>query len=113
MGGIWSNSGHAKASRSGDALSNWCARRRGARSFLVTLADRRDPRPVLLFYADKTRDAMSYRDDLERLRETGVLTSEILANHLPDESFARMDFLCVPRADVRRCAPVPGRAGGA
>lgn len=86
------------------------------RSFLLTLADRRDPRPVLLFYADKTRDAMAYRDEVERLRdtldltivdvleeppagwqgETGVLTSEILARHLPDESFARMYFLCGP-----------------
>src|SRR5690606_28163336 len=38
------------------------------RSFLLTLADRRDPRPVLLFYADKTRDAMAYRDELDTLK---------------------------------------------
>ncbi len=86
------------------------------RSFLRTLADRRDPRPVLLFYADKTRDAMTYRDELEGLRdklnltivdvleappgewdgETGFLTPEILAKHLPDEAFARRYFLCGP-----------------
>lgn len=86
------------------------------RSFLLTLADRRDPRPILLFYADKTRDAMAYRDELEALRdrldltivdvleeppddwhgETGLLTADVLARHLPDESFQRMYFLCGP-----------------
>ena len=85
-------------------------------SFLRTMAHRADPRPVLLFYADKTYDGMAYRDEIDTLAtqldltvidvieepdehwqgETGVLTADVLARHLPDESFARMYFLCGP-----------------
>ncbi|ADI15341.1 oxidoreductase FAD/NAD(P)-binding domain protein [Truepera radiovictrix DSM 17093] len=38
-------------------------------SFLHTMADRGDPRPVLLFYAGKTWEALTYREEIERLRE--------------------------------------------
>lgn len=85
-------------------------------SCLRTMADRGDRRPVLLFYADTTRDGMAYRDALETLRarldltivdviehpaddwqgETGLLTPEVLARHLPDASTPRMYFLCGP-----------------
>nr|MBA2604918.1 ferric reductase-like transmembrane domain-containing protein [Acidobacteriota bacterium] len=37
-------------------------------SFLRTMADRADPRPVLLIYADKTYDGLGFREEIEALR---------------------------------------------
>ncbi len=85
-------------------------------SFLRTMADRVDPRPVQLFYADKQWEGITFRDELEALRsrvdltivyvleephdgwegERGFVTAELLGRHLPDESFSRVFFLCGP-----------------
>ncbi len=85
-------------------------------SMLRTMADRGDRRPVLLFYANRSLDAATFRDELERLRqrlnltlihvlerppdgwtgETGFLTKEILARHLPANRKQVDYFLCGP-----------------
>ena len=88
-------------------------------SFLRTMADRADPRPVLLLYADKVWDQVAYRDELEGLRErlelevvyvlenepeeewdgeVGFVTGEVLERRLPKEKFARFFFVCGPPA---------------
>ncbi|MEX0762408.1 MAG: ferric reductase-like transmembrane domain-containing protein [Dehalococcoidia bacterium] len=81
-----------------------------------TLADRDDPRPLLLIYGDKTWDAIAYRDELEELKdrldleiayvledphedwegEAGFVTAEILDKRLPDEKITREYFVCGP-----------------
>ncbi|MFU8889920.1 MAG: ferric reductase-like transmembrane domain-containing protein [Trueperaceae bacterium] len=85
-------------------------------SLLRTLADRGDPRPVLLVYGEKRWDDVAFRDELDRLRErialdvvyvleqphegwegeTGFVTEAILRRHLPSESFERHVFICGP-----------------
>lgn len=85
-------------------------------SMLHTMADRGDPRPVLLLYADKSPDETAYRDTLERLRgsmkleivyvledmpddfegEKGLITPELLGRRLPEEAFPREYMICGP-----------------
>ncbi|HEV2129586.1 MAG TPA: ferric reductase-like transmembrane domain-containing protein [Longimicrobiaceae bacterium] len=85
-------------------------------SLLCTMADRGDPRPVLLIYADKTWEGTAYREELEALRgrldleivyvleeppadwdgETGIVDGELLDRRLPKEEFTRMVFICGP-----------------
>ncbi len=85
-------------------------------SFLRTMADRRDPRPVLLIYAEKTWEDVAFRDELEALKkqvdfeihyviqnppegwegEAGMLTGEMLERRLPKEKYSRVVFLCGP-----------------
>ncbi|CAN5790312.1 ferredoxin reductase family protein [soil metagenome] len=85
-------------------------------SFLRTMADRRDPRPVLLFYAAKEWENVPYTDELERLKETldlevvyvledppddwegesGFIDREVLERNVPEEEFPRMFFICGP-----------------
>lgn len=85
-------------------------------SFLRTMSDRRDPRPVLLLYADKQWDAMAFREELEELSEKidldvvhaleeppddwkgeeGFVTRELLERRLPRELFSRSYFVCGP-----------------
>jgi predicted ferric reductase len=87
-------------------------------SILRTMADRGDPRPVLLFYADKQWDAVAYREELEELQqrmslhviyvleepdddwegETGFVTPELLEKRLPKEDFDRDYMVCGPPA---------------
>jgi predicted ferric reductase len=89
-------------------------------SFLRTMADRRDPRPVLLLYADRSRDEMAYREEIDALRErldlevvhvlenapeggawegeSGFVTPEVLDRRLPREGIERVYFLCGPPA---------------
>jgi predicted ferric reductase len=88
----------------------------GLISMLRTLADRGDVRPVLLFYANGDWDGVAFREELEELKarlsltvvhvlerppepwegETGYLTAEILARHLPP-GFRRFQFfICGP-----------------
>jgi predicted ferric reductase len=75
----------------------------GLISMLRTMADRKDVRPAILFYANGEWDGVPYREELERLKdrlnltvvhvlerpsedwagETGYVTSEVLARHLP------------------------------
>jgi ferredoxin-NADP reductase len=83
---------------------------------LRTMADRKDPRPVLLMYADKKWDELAYRDELEELKqqidlevvyvleeppddwqgEKGFVTPEVLERRIPDERFNRDFMICGP-----------------
>jgi predicted ferric reductase len=85
-------------------------------SMLRTMADRRDRRPVLLFYGDKSWDVMAYREEIEELRgrmdldvvyvleephegwegETGFIDAEKLRRHMPEEGIERLYFVCGP-----------------
>jgi predicted ferric reductase len=85
-------------------------------SMLRTMADRRDPRPVLLMYADKQWDEVAYRDELDGLKqqmdlevvyvledppdewegEKGFITPEVLERRIPDERFDRDFMICGP-----------------
>lgn len=85
-------------------------------SFLHTMADRQDPRPVLLFYADKNWEDVTFREELDALKErldleivyvlqdppedwegeSGMVTSEVLDRHLPKERYVRYFFICGP-----------------
>jgi predicted ferric reductase len=85
-------------------------------SILHTMADRGDPRPVLLFYADKKWENVAYREALEELQgrldlevvyvleepdddwdgETGFITGELLERRLPKEQFERDYMICGP-----------------
>jgi predicted ferric reductase len=88
----------------------------GLISMLRTMADRRDVRPVLLFYANREWDGVAFRDELERLKdrltltvvhilerppedwtgETGYVSAEILARHLPPGHRRFQYFICGP-----------------
>jgi predicted ferric reductase len=85
-------------------------------SILNTMADRGDPRPVTLFYADKQWEKVAYREALEELGgrlnleviyvleepdddwdgETGFITKELLERRLPKEAFERDYMICGP-----------------
>ncbi|MCC5875665.1 MAG: ferric reductase-like transmembrane domain-containing protein [Candidatus Sumerlaeia bacterium] len=85
-------------------------------SFLNTMADRRDPRPIALFYADKSLDAMPYQEELEKLGdqldleltlvpenppedwegESGMIDWDMLERHVPKELIQRELFICGP-----------------
>jgi predicted ferric reductase len=95
-------------------------------SMLRTIADRGDPRPVTLIYADKRLEDVAYRAELEQLRgatnleilyvleeppddwdgERGLVTRELLERHLPQERFERYYMICGPPVmmDVVRAA---------
>lgn len=85
-------------------------------SMLRTMADRGDPRPVLLFYGSKSWDELAYREALTELEgrldltvvhvledppedwdgESGFIDADVLARHLPDEGIERLYFICGP-----------------
>jgi predicted ferric reductase len=85
-------------------------------SFLRTMADRNDRRPVLLFYADKTWDGVAYREAIAELEgqlsltvvyvlekpsddwqgERGYVTADVLERHLPQDLLDRSVFICGP-----------------
>ena len=85
-------------------------------SLLRTMADRGDPRPVMLIYAAERWSEVTYREDLEALRERleleivyvleevtegvdaeeGFVTGELLERRLPKERFDRLFFICGP-----------------
>jgi predicted ferric reductase len=88
----------------------------GLISMVRTLADRRDVRPVVLFYANAEWDGVAFREELERLKdrldlsvvhvlerppegwagETGYVRGEVLARHLPDGCRRFQFFICGP-----------------
>jgi predicted ferric reductase len=88
----------------------------GLISMLRTMADRNDVRPALLFYANSDWDSVAFRDELEQLKhrlnltlvhvlsrppegwagETGYVTAEILARHLPRGYQRFQYFICGP-----------------
>jgi predicted ferric reductase len=85
-------------------------------SMLRTMADRADPRPVLLLYADKQWDDVAYREELQQLEqqmdldvvyvleeppddwegEEGFITPDMLERLVPDERFDRDFMICGP-----------------
>ena len=87
-------------------------------SFLRTMAERRDPRPVLLIYADTALHDVAYHEQIEDLKgrldlevvyvlrdppddwqgETGFVTGDVLERRVPDERFTRRFFVCGPPA---------------
>jgi predicted ferric reductase len=88
----------------------------GLISMLRTMADRRDVRPALLFYANGDWDGVAFRDDIERLKhrldltvvhvlerppegwtgEQGWVTAEVLSRHLPPLYRRFQFFICGP-----------------
>jgi predicted ferric reductase len=85
-------------------------------SMLRALADRQDRRPLLLVYGYRTWDRVTMREDLDALQatldlrvvyvlqeppdgwtgETGLLTSDMLARHLPKRRADAEYFVCGP-----------------
>lgn len=85
-------------------------------SMLRTLADRGDTRPLYFFYGSQTWESVIYREELESLEEeldlrlvhvlqrppeewtgeTGFITTEVLARHLPEDRVAFVYFICGP-----------------
>jgi ferredoxin-NADP reductase len=85
-------------------------------SLLRTLADRGDPRPVVLLYGEKRWEDVAFREELGELRErlaldvvyvleqpnedwegeTGFVDEALLRRHLPREGFERHVFICGP-----------------
>ncbi len=85
-------------------------------SFLRSMAERKDPRPVLLVYADRTWDSLTFREDIENLKEKidlevvyvleeppenwqgerGMIDKDLLQNHLPKDAIHRNFFICGP-----------------
>ena len=85
-------------------------------SVLRTMADRGDPRPVLLVYGEQRWDDVAFREELEALRqrvaldvvyalerppdgwtgEVGFVNQEMLQRVLPRERFDRHVFICGP-----------------
>ncbi|GAB5537275.1 MAG: ferredoxin reductase family protein [Rubricoccaceae bacterium] len=85
-------------------------------SFLHTMADRGDPRPVLLIYSENTEEDLAYSEEIEALQERlnlgtvfvleepasdgdaeeGRVTEELLKRQLPTERFLRRFFVCGP-----------------
>jgi predicted ferric reductase len=88
----------------------------GLISMLRTMADRKDVRPAVLFYANGEWDDVAYREELEGLKdrlnltvvhvlerpteawrgETGYVTREVLARHLPPGYRRFQFFICGP-----------------
>jgi predicted ferric reductase len=86
------------------------------RSILQTLRDREDVRPVILFYAAHDWTRVSFRDEIEALRqslnltvvyvfegpgddwtgERGYVTAEVLRRHLPRQYQRFVYFMCGP-----------------
>jgi ferredoxin-NADP reductase len=85
-------------------------------SILRTLADRADPRPVLLLYANPDLGSALFRDELELLAEhldlevvdviedppdgwggeSGFVDADVLRRHLPEDAHRRSYFVCGP-----------------
>jgi predicted ferric reductase len=88
----------------------------GLISMLRTMADRRDVRPVVLVYANRDWDRVAFREELDGLKdrltltvvhvlerppedwaaETGYVTAEVLARHLPPGYRRFQFFICGP-----------------
>jgi predicted ferric reductase len=86
------------------------------RSMILTMRDRGDVRPIILFYGARNWDAVVYRDELQALEkamnlkvvwvfekpdagwtgETGYITPELLKRHLPAQFRLYQYFMCGP-----------------
>ncbi len=89
-------------------------------SMLRTMADRRDTRPITLFYGDQQWDGVAYRETIEALRarldltvvyvleeppdgwigETGFIDAGVLKRHMPHGGVERLHFICGPTAMI-------------
>jgi len=87
-------------------------------SMLRTLADRRDRRPLWLFYGNRVWERVAFREELERLAQVldlhvvhvllepppgwtgdqGYITTEVLARHLPPQHDGFEVLICGPLA---------------
>jgi predicted ferric reductase len=85
-------------------------------SMIRTLADRRDPRPVILLYGSKDWESITFREELETLKarldltvvhvladpppgwtgERGFITAEMFKRHLPTPYADHEYFICGP-----------------
>lgn len=85
-------------------------------SMLRTMADRGDPRPVLLIYGNRSLETLAFHDALERLEsgldltvvpvlekppsdwkgESGFIDEDVLRRHLPSEGIQRLHLICGP-----------------
>jgi predicted ferric reductase len=85
-------------------------------SMLRTMADRCDLRPIHLFYGNRTWENMTFREEIEFLKnrlnlhvvyildnppdgwqgESGFITAEMLARHLPINRMELQYFICGP-----------------
>lgn len=85
-------------------------------SFLRSMAERNDPRPIVLLYADQNWKDLAFREELEQLKEQldlklvyvlqeppddwqgeqGMITPEVLERNLPKELIHRNFFVCGP-----------------
>jgi predicted ferric reductase len=85
-------------------------------SILKTMAARGDKRPVILFYGARNWEEISFRDDLEKLKEhldleivyvlekplddwqgeQGFINADILKRRLPKEGIERLYLMCGP-----------------
>ena len=85
-------------------------------SMLRTLADRGDRRPLLLIYANKTWEAVTFREEIEAIKkqlnlrvvhvleqapddweeEKGFVNADILKRHLPEDRGRHQYFICGP-----------------
>ncbi|CAN5560457.1 ferredoxin reductase family protein [soil metagenome] len=85
-------------------------------SFLHTMADRADPRPIMLIYGGADEESLTYSDEIERMKEKldlevvyvleeppsdwqheeGFVTGELLDRRLPKEKITRSFFVCGP-----------------
>jgi predicted ferric reductase len=88
----------------------------GLISMVRTMADRRDVRPVVLFYANGAWENVAFREELDQLKarlsldvvhvltrppadwpgETGYVTAEVFARHLPPGYRRFQFFICGP-----------------
>lgn len=88
----------------------------GLISMLRTMADRKDVRPAILFYANGEWEGVAHRDELEQLKgrlnlavvpvlerppkdwpgETGYVTADVLSRHLPPGYERCQYFICGP-----------------
>jgi len=87
-------------------------------SMIRTLADRGDPRPVILLYGSKDWESITFREELETLKtrlnlnvvhvladpppgwtgERGFITAEVFKRHLPPPYADHEYFICGPNA---------------
>ncbi|MBE0409474.1 MAG: ferric reductase-like transmembrane domain-containing protein [Anaerolineales bacterium] len=85
-------------------------------SMLRTAKDRRDKRPLVLIYGSKNLDELTFHEEIDRLKgdlnlrvvyvledppegwegETGYVTPELLARHLPENRLDLEYFICGP-----------------
>lgn len=100
-------------------------------SMIRTLADRGDPRPVILIYGSKDWESITFREELEALKtrldlkvvhvladppagwtgETGYVTAEMFKRHLPSPYADHEYFICGPGVMMDSIERVLGELG--